>query len=582
MSVRIVFLFIAFIFLVNPTTIYPMEQVGMADSLTLSESGEKISLYTDRSIYCVNEKIYFAAEYSCIKEMESSSWSNVLYVELLKWNGGKLAWSKLKLDKSGSSGSLRIPDHLLSGNYYLRAYTKWMRNFSVSDYGYMPIKIVNPFEAEIDAGPSETSYLQEASLKRIQKKEVINGLKCTMDKYEYEPGEKAIVELSLPDKSLINSDEYCVSVAKTGLIDTSFLFFKPDSVSGRSNLIDIEYLPEIRGITVSGKIIDKTTNTPKEKVLVSLSEPLNGEYYSVYRTNDKGRFIFSLSDFYGKYDFFIQAETPDTQASEILIDNDYCNNPVSLPYIPFRLNKEEKHLIQEMVINQQLSEKYLCCEDSASNSQSGHKKPLVFYGSNKKTYFASKYIELPNIEEFFIEIVSEILVVYDKGKPLLKNAGRTNFSNYPPLILLDNIPVHNDEGLLKIPMSRIERVEVNDMGYMVGNSMYDGLISIYSKNKDFAGIDLNKNSMFFTYELYSDEFANSFSEPSNDSRIPDSRIPDRRNLLYWNPDIKLSVDQKTGFSFHTSNSKGDYVVFVRGKNNTNDFEVYGTCFFSVR
>ncbi len=577
MSVRIVFLFFAFLFLVNSTTMYPMEQGGMADSLTLSESGEMIRLFTDRSIYCVSEKIHFTAEYSCIEEMNSSSWSNVLYVELLKWNGGKLTQSKLKMDISGSSGFLRIPDNLLSGNYYLRAYTKWMRNFSASDYEYLLIKIVNPFESEIDAGPPETSYPPESSLDRIQQKDVINGVKCTMDKNEYEPGEKATVELSLSDKNLINSDKYCVSVAKNGLIDTSFLYFKPDSVRGKSKIFDIEYLPEIRGITVSGKIIDKAMITPKVSVLVSLSEPLNGEYFSVYRTNDKGRFVFSLSELYGTYDFFIQTETPDAQASEILIDNDYCNNPVSLPYIPFRLNEEEKQLIQEMVINQQLSEKYLSYKDTASNLHTRPKKPIVFYGSNKKTYFTSKYIELPNIEEFFIEIVSEILVIYNNGKPLLKNASRTNFSNYPPLILLDNIPVNNDEGLLKIPLHKIERIEVIDKGYMLGNSMYDGLVSIYSKNKDFAGIDLNKNSMFFTYELYSDEFAYAYSEHSYDSRIPD-----RRNLLYWNPDIQLSVDQKTSFSFYTADSKGDYVVYVRGKNKTNDFEIYGNCFFSVR
>ena len=35
-------------------------------------------------------------------------------------------------------------------------------------------------------------------------------------------------------------------------------------------------------------------------------------------------------------------------------------------------------------------------------------------------YYTKKYIELPNIEEFFIEIIPEASVVYNKGKPELK------------------------------------------------------------------------------------------------------------------------------------------------------------------
>ena len=118
---------------------------GMPDSTVLAGPVERIRLFTDRTLYCVNESIFFTADYSCNNGADSILWSKVLYVELIKWNGVKLANLKLKLDKSGSSASLRIPGDLLSGNYYLRAYTKWMRNFSTNDYAYRLIKIVNPY-----------------------------------------------------------------------------------------------------------------------------------------------------------------------------------------------------------------------------------------------------------------------------------------------------------------------------------------------------------------------------------------------------------------------------------------------------
>ncbi|MFZ0472926.1 MAG: hypothetical protein WAL94_09940, partial [Bacteroidales bacterium] len=137
---------------------------GVADSTTIAGPGERIRLFTDRTIYCANESIFFTADYSCISGADSIMWSKVLYVELIKWNGVKLANLKLKLDKSGSSAILQIPGDLLSGNYYLRAYTKWMRNFSVNNYEYRLIKIVNPFNSGIDPGPAEIADSRKSIL----------------------------------------------------------------------------------------------------------------------------------------------------------------------------------------------------------------------------------------------------------------------------------------------------------------------------------------------------------------------------------------------------------------------------------
>ncbi len=101
--------------------------------------------------------------------------------------------------------------------------------------------------------------------------------------------------------------------------------YKPESTSPESNLSNIEYLPEIKGITISGEVIDKSTKLPQKDVFVSLSETQNGEYFSVYKTNERGRFVFSLPDMQGQHDFFIQAEMP----SEIKIDNGFCNKPLN-------------------------------------------------------------------------------------------------------------------------------------------------------------------------------------------------------------------------------------------------------------
>jgi hypothetical protein len=568
----------AVIFLIGLNADCQTGLTGMPDSAIVSGPVERIRLFTDRTLYCVNETIYFTAGYSCKGGADSVLWSKVLYVELIKWNGVKLVNLKLKLDKSGSSASLRIPGDLLSGNYYLRAYTKWMRNFSTYDYSYRLIKIVNPFNPAIDAGPQEIPGSGRSELKVRASKELIQDIHCSMNKSQYQTRERAEVELYINDDQCTGSPGFCVSIAKAGSMGTSFIFAEPEKEILRKKWGEIEYLPEISGITLSGKIIDKSTHAPKRNLLINLSETKNGEFFSVYQTLDDGRFIFSLPDLYGKYDFFIQSEGSDTALSEFLIDKDFCNRLIILPYVAFSINKDEKQLIRDMMVNMQLNEKFPAKPDTAKKASANRQKPVPFYGSRRHTYYTEKYIELPNIEEFFSEIVPEAIVVHNKGTSELKISSTTGFSNYPPLVFLDNMLVDNDDRLLKIPLDRIERVEAIDRGYAAGNMKYSGLISIYSKNKDLAGIKLNKNSMFFAYDLLSEENSGVISgENSNDPRIPD-----RRNVLYWNPDIHLSRGEKTSISFYTSDNKGDYEVYIFRKNSGDCREVYGKYLFSVK
>jgi hypothetical protein len=572
--IKKVFLFCVLFFLINLTLNSQAGQSELKYPHVPAVSGEKIKLFTDRSIYCVNEKIYFTAEYSCITELDSLAWSNVLYVELIKWNGTRLMQMKLKLTRPGTPGNMKIPGNLLSGNYYLRAYTKWMRNYPVQEYAYQLVKIVNPFSSETDEGATDKSAPSGTALLKPVQKTLINGISCTLDKNEYNPGEKTEVSILINDRKLVDFDRYCVSVAKVSAVDTTGQYYESGVSSQERNLSFIEYLPEIRGITISGEVLDKSTKLSQKEAFVSLSETQHGEYFSVYQTDDLGRFHFSLPDITGQHDFFIQAEIP----SDIEIDNGFCNKPVKLPYIAFKLDKDEIDFVKEMVINMQLSERFLTNKDTLADSKQTKAEPLVFYGSKKAVYSTEKYIELPNIEEFINEVVMEATIINEKGKASFINMRRTGLSDYQPLVFIDNVQVSNDDRLIKTPLNRIDRVELIDLDYIVGDMKYNGIISIYSRKKDFAGLVLNKNSTFFTYELFSEiDTACDFSPKSFDSRIPD-----RRNLLYWNPDVQLSADTQTTISFQTSDCKGEYIIYIRGKNSKEGNEIYGKCFFSVK
>ena len=121
--------------------------------------------------------------------------------------------------------------------------------------------------------------------------------------------------------------------------------------------------------------------------------------------------------------------------------------------------------------------------------------------------------------------------------------------------MLDNIPVWDIEDFLNLKTNKIERFELIDNSYVIGDAKFCGILSAFSRNQDIAGLDLPRNSQFYRYNMFTDREENSIIQEG-------SRIPDRRNCLYWNPRFELDKSQKQQFSFTTSDIKGSYEIIV--------------------
>jgi len=90
---------------------------------------EKVFLVIDRGTYTIGETVWVKA--FCTLEGQPSFLSKILYVDLVNNQTGQIVEKKmLKLDAKGASETaLDINKDWLTGNYTLRAYTLWMKNF---------------------------------------------------------------------------------------------------------------------------------------------------------------------------------------------------------------------------------------------------------------------------------------------------------------------------------------------------------------------------------------------------------------------------------------------------------------------
>ena len=104
---------------------------------------EKIFLHSDRSFYLCGDIIWFKAYLVNAASNKPLSLSKVAYIEILDKSNHPVLQDKIAMKDGLGSGSFFLPSSIASGNYKLRAYTNWMKNFSADLFFEKNITIIN-------------------------------------------------------------------------------------------------------------------------------------------------------------------------------------------------------------------------------------------------------------------------------------------------------------------------------------------------------------------------------------------------------------------------------------------------------
>jgi TonB-dependent SusC/RagA subfamily outer membrane receptor len=96
---------------------------------------EKVHLHLDKPYYALGDNIWFKAYVVGAEDHRLSALSRFLYVELINDKDSIKQSVKLPLSGGLAWGDFTLSDSLREGNYRIRAYTTWMRNFG-EEYFY--------------------------------------------------------------------------------------------------------------------------------------------------------------------------------------------------------------------------------------------------------------------------------------------------------------------------------------------------------------------------------------------------------------------------------------------------------------
>jgi hypothetical protein len=332
-----------------------------------------------------------------------------------------------------------------------------------------------------------------------------------------------------------------------------------DSVQHSSEVV---YLPETSGFIISGTILSAQTNKPIPNVYIYMSTLSN--YIDVQYSESKmdGKFYFLMNEKVKNSDFVIQPDDPSLKDFKVILDKaittEYSTDDTNI----LREDKFNKKFFEELLINYQIEKQY------HPNSQTDKKNrdyPILFYGKADSSYRFRKFVDLPAFEEYFVEIFSRTKIVKgEKGKQIkVSHSDNSAELNQSPLLLVDGIPVFDVDKFLSISPSEIDKVEIINNNYVLGGLTYGGIIHLFTKKKNFAGLIDTKNLTFSEFKGYSEK-SNFTPFKYPDEIAYNSRKADYRNTLYWNPEVKTDENGEANISFYTSDEKGKFLITIEG------------------
>jgi hypothetical protein len=320
-------------------------------------------------------------------------------------------------------------------------------------------------------------------------------------------------------------------------------------------------LPELQEHLITGKVLDESGD-PSGNVKTFLSYPSRKISLSTTLSKRSGIVQYVLKDFKGPQRLILQTDLAKDSTHKIVIDNPFSTAFVASVSKPFASHPSFRKALSLRSVAMQVQN--IFNDDKEEWFSQERADSTAFYGKADETYFLDDFTRLPVMEEVMREYVPGVLVRKRKGSfyfALLDEVNDVVFQE-EPLVLMDGVPVFNIDRLMTFDPLKVKKLEVITRRYFLGNMTFPGVVSYSTYAGDMAGFPVHPKSITINYEglqqrreFYSPQYEN--------EKLRNSRIPDQRHLLYWQPTLEV----KNGIAeveFYTSDLTGEFTVQAQG------------------
>jgi hypothetical protein len=537
---------------------------------------EKIYFHTDKPYYYPGEIIWMKGYMNYSQPALSDSLSKVLYVELINEAKEVVLTKTLKIDSGLAATEFLLSPALPAGNYLLRSYTNWMRNFGEQCFFLKPISVLNLNEkpgADVLFSPQTDSTVQILS-----------------DKESYGPHGKIQLTIHVRDENnLPVAGNLSISVTDENQVAriteaTSILteFTLPDLPRPAQFLYPVE-----QGIVLSGSF-KNDKQKPEQAMLMTVVGKF--EDLLMVETDERGKFSLNGLQLYDSTEFAFQAK--DKRGKP------YGKVQLTTREIPSISSwKWKKPVIVSEAMPQRLLSEFESPKDATLLKQVVVTAARIEAPPSETQH---KIFGMPDhvvTSERLVNSGTTILPIALQGKvpgliitAVTGQDGVLHYSfrirgtssillNKEPLVLVDGIPAggtpfsfdeENDtagDRMMMVDVSTIDRIEVTThVNVLYGEAGRNGVISIFTKAGATNRLDnLQSQKAVDVFKIAGFSPSGSFKMPTYDDLTIPKDTRDYRSTIYWNPNLKTDdLSGSCAVSFFAADLPGRYRVVVEG------------------
>lgn len=544
---------------------------------------EELYIFTDRDVYISGEDVYLKVCCLDRKTRKPSGLSKVAYVTLLDKTSTPVVRIKIWMNGQSGSGKFTIPDTLSTGNYIVNGCTQLMRNYPPGSFVARKISVINPYiktdlvetnRSDVVSGDTFQNDTEPGRMPEYWETDDSKA-ECNIqtDKASYHPREKVLVtvrSVSKDGKPAVGDLTLSVTRAfanygtdrniPAGTVkDPGPGENFPASARNKEKI----FLPEPEGHLVTGTVYNTVTGDPVTNETMVLSFVGKTSLCRFSKTDEEGAFYFVINES-ARQEIVIQPLNPELKDLYVELNDpfpdEYNRYDVGQYFIDTTRLKE----INDAVVSSQVQALYRASGDTPGKLRK--KQPIHdFYGDPGYEVNLADFIELTSLGEVFRELLPVVFTETRRGirRLVLENSSPDERFLADPMVLVDGVPVSDHDAVLRISPGEVETIRILNSRYYVSDICIKGIIDIKTIKGNFRvdGLDLPALRQEFEAPLSGSDFLPAVYLTDTHKQ---SRIPDFRNTLYWNPDISTDKNGIAVAGFYTSDEPGDYVIIARG------------------
>jgi hypothetical protein len=316
---------------------------------------------------------------------------------------------------------------------------------------------------------------------------------------------------------------------------------------------------------LSGKLLTSDQKTTASNKTVLLSSPGKVAVFQYAKTDKEGNFCFNIHIDEELKDLIIQPDEV-TKNKNINLESSFSDKYIKSERLVDSISKPIPGYISTWSVNHQVMKIY------GTSSIGEPIKPNIsepkirrFYGKPDQELNMKDYITLPVMQEVFFELIPGVILKSKKSgyNILMTDPENNNTYETPPSLFVDGVVVKDLAVIAGLDPEVVEKIDIIKERYFVGDYLSYGIVNVITKAGDFSNAALPDGAIRLTYRVI-DPVLSFVSPDYSSEEMKNSRTPDFRNTLYWNPSVKPDKEGKARIEFWTSDFVSDYEINIQG------------------